>query len=423
MLNIKNILFQIKVPCFIKQQNSQKSWFHLNSVLRVLNVSLQNRCVVVNESSSDKQLHFMKFPTVWLRDNCQCNECFHQSSKSRQIDWVKFDTKVNITNITASDNSISIDWSDKHSSTYSLDWLRERDFHTDKREKYLNEFYRPKTKHWSKNDFKKILSTFEYKNVMEKNNDLKLWLQQLAIYGVAIIKNAGTDKTAVRKLADRVGFIRKTTYGEEFIVEAKPGAKNYAYLSTPLPLHTDLPYYEYKPSVNLLHCVVQSNSKGGENLLADGFHVVDILKKNYPHFFETLTKTVIDWNDIGEDGGLPFHNIWRSPVICLDGDGFYTRINHSIPQRDSHFNVTIEEVELWYEAYSKFVKLLQQESVSFKLSPGDILTFNNIRLVHGRTGYDDNENNVRCIVGAYLDWDIIYSKLRVLMKNYNKNEK
>lgn len=33
----------------------------------------------------------MRFPIVWLRDNCQCSACFHQDSKSRTIDLESFD--------------------------------------------------------------------------------------------------------------------------------------------------------------------------------------------------------------------------------------------------------------------------------------------------------------------------------------------
>jgi gamma-butyrobetaine dioxygenase len=35
---------------------------------------------------------------------------------------------------------------------------------------------------------------------------------------------------------------------------------------------------------------------------------------------------------------------------------------------------------------AKFVELIHRERVEFKTEPGDILTFNNIRLIHGRTG-------------------------------------
>lgn len=32
----------------------------------------------------------LKFPLIWLRDNCQCSQCFDSSSKSRTMDWTKF---------------------------------------------------------------------------------------------------------------------------------------------------------------------------------------------------------------------------------------------------------------------------------------------------------------------------------------------
>ena len=90
------------------------------------------------------------------------------------------------------------------------------------------------------------------------------------------------------------------------------------------------------------------------------------------------------------------------------------RINYSVPQRDSFFNVPLDQVEPWYRALAHFVRLGHQEAVEFKTVPGDILTFSNVRMVHGRTGYTDTESNTRHIVGAYLDWDEIYSRLRVL---------
>ncbi|XP_033252374.1 gamma-butyrobetaine dioxygenase-like [Drosophila miranda] len=94
--------------------------------------------------------------------------------------------------------------------------------------------------------------------------------------------------------------------------------------------------------------------------------------------------------------------------------GRYVRINHSIPQRDSHFTVPLEQVRPWYEAMPLFVRLAHEQACSFKTTPGDVLTFNNLRLVHGHTGYDDTDRNVRHIVGAFIDWDIVYSRLRVL---------
>ena len=100
----------------------------------------------------------------------------------------------------------------------------------------------------------------------------------------------------------------------------------------------------------------------------------------------------------------------------MDYEGNLERINHSIPQRDSFFTIPFEDITTWYEALAKFVELIHQEAVEFKTEEGTILCFDNIRLIHGRTVYTDTSDNYRYIVGAYLDWDEIYSKLRVLQK-------
>lgn len=74
---------------------------------------------------------------------------------------------------------------------------------------------------------------------------------------------------------------------------------------------------------------------------------------------------------------------------------------------------------MWYEALDKYIELLQNERVTFKLECGEIITFDNTRLIHGRTGFTDTDNNTRHLVGAYLDWDEIYSRLRVLKTEFN----
>lgn len=40
-----------------------------------------------------------KFPLVWLRDNCTCENCFHKASHSRIINWRNFDLNVKATSV------------------------------------------------------------------------------------------------------------------------------------------------------------------------------------------------------------------------------------------------------------------------------------------------------------------------------------
>lgn len=314
---------------------------------------------------------------------------------------------------------MSITWNDseRHKSVYTFDWLKARNFTSNNRDAYLKNFYRPEKKLWSKNDFADILQYFDFKKIIEDDRELHDWLSCLTTNGVAIIQNTPHSELEARKIADRVGFIRRTHYGEEFIVKSKEGTSNVAYLSTPLQMHTDLPYYEYAPGVNLLHCLVQSKSSGAQNQLADAFYIAQLMKDKYPEHYKSLSTVLVNWTDIGiEETGPPFHSIYRAPMICLGYDQQIERINHSIPQRDSFFTVPLNEVKSWYEALAKFVELIHSECVEFKTKEGTILCFDNSRLVHGRKKYEDLSGNCRHIVGAYLDWDEIFSRLRVLQK-------
>lgn len=141
------------------------------------------------------------------------------------------------------------------------------------------------------------------------------WLNTLTEYGVVIMKNAPLSGDQIRKFANRVGFIRKTQYGEEFFVRADPSATNVAYTSNPLQMHTDLPYYDHVPGVTLLHCISQTESPGAFNFLTDGFHTAEQLKKINPRAFECLTTTLVNWSDYGTEAGFRFEKIMRNPVI------------------------------------------------------------------------------------------------------------
>lgn len=51
-----------------------------------------------------------------------------------------------------------------------------------------------------------------------------------------------------------------------------------------------------------------------------------------------------------------------------------------------------------------------------------MLCFDNLRICHGRSGYFPAANQIyeRHIVGAYLDWDEIRSRIRVIIKDQNE---
>lgn len=52
---------------------------------------------------------------------------------------------------------------------------------------------------------------------------------------------------------------------------------------------------------------------------------------------------------------------------------------------------------------------------------GDIVTFDNWRLLHGRRSYISRPDRLRHLEGAYLDWDEVMSRLRILRNSVHED--
>jgi len=71
-----------------------------------------------------------------------------------------------------------------------------------------------------------------------------------------------------------------------------------------------------------------------------------------------------------------------------------------------------------YKAHHEFGSLLHDDrfQIKFRLEPGDIYSFNNRRVLHGRTEFDPNSGH-RHLQGYYIDRDEIIGRLDYLKQN------
>src|SRR5207247_933363 len=69
----------------------------------------------------------------------------------------------------------------------------------------------------------------------------------------------------------------------------------------------------------------------------------------------------------------------------------------------------------YYAAYQRFGRLLEEPRyrIEFKLEPGDLFIVDNLRVLHGRTGYAASGGE-RHLQGCYADRDGLRSTLAVL---------
>lgn len=108
-------------------------------------------------------------------------------------------------------DNIEVIWDDEHKSLYSLKWLKERSFHKSAQTAWLQS-NRPPYQTWDSESFKNI-PVRDFKDVMVDDEMTLEWLLQLENFGVCLLENVPQHLGNVRKLIERVGFIKKTHYG------------------------------------------------------------------------------------------------------------------------------------------------------------------------------------------------------------------
>lgn len=226
--------------------------------------------------------------------------------------------------------------------------------------------------------------------------------ERLATLGIALIEDRGTTPGTILDFAREVGFVRNTNYGELFDVIAEASPTNLAFTNVGLPLHTDNPYREPVPTVQLLHCL-HSAEAGGGSMFSDGFRAASQLRESRPRAFELLTVTPVRF-DFRDDSVLLASEV---PLIGLDARG---QVNRVTVNNRSMRSVDIgDRTPDFYNAYSAFAELLAHadNTITLDLAPGEIIGFDNRRVLHGRSGFA--ASGARHLQGCYIDIDAINS--------------
>ncbi|KAL9983475.1 hypothetical protein ACROYT_G005655, partial [Oculina patagonica] len=366
-----------------------------------------------------------RYPFVFLRDSCQCPQCFHESSLQRSFDTVgqlKMDIQPDRVDVSQNGEQISVTWPDKHVSVFNSEWLHSRRLAEEQDvSKGPSTLNREGVIFWNAEQLQGKIPRHDFGEVMEDDLKLYEWLHSLNSVGISLVSNTPTQEGQGYKLCDRVGYAKTTHYGPHFEVQAKFDPSNVAYTTDYLPLHTDMAYYDYVPGVQLLHCIENVSSEGGANQFADGFYVAQQLKESDPKTFDLLSTTRFQYVDIGKDVFGEFSKKCNRLMIELDENGQIIRFTCSNPVRNSIMFASPEKTIQIYEAYLTIGRMLSDPAnqIEHKMVPGDMVTFNNSRVLHGRSAFKITEGSNRWLQGFFLDWDTVYSRMRVLAKRFN----
>ncbi len=350
-----------------------------------------------------------KFNYMWLRDNCPT--AHDKDSRHRMFNILEVSKNLNPKNYSINkEGKLEIEWSEgNHTSYYDPKWLRENCYTLKHKAEYVSPYNL-----WDsslQNNLESI--SIDHEEIISSDEGLIKWLELLHQKGIAIVKNSPIEKESAFPVLNRISHTRETFFKTPFEVINIPKPNNSAYTAHGLRNHMDLPWFENPPGYQFLHCLV-NEAKGGDSSAVDAFAVADYLRKNEKEIFETLVNVHLKFRD--KDYTQESHRSFHAPAISLTKDGDYNDIRFSVATMDA-LDCHPDEMEKVYNAHLRFGNLLHDDRfvVKFRLDAGDIFSFNNRRLLHGRTEFDPNSGN-RHLQGYYMDRDEIIGRLNYLKK-------
>jgi gamma-butyrobetaine dioxygenase len=247
-------------------------------------------------------------------------------------------------------------------------------------------------------------------------------LRDLLSTGFLLLSEVPAEPGAITDVVASFGYVRETNYGRVFDVRVEATAANLAFTSLPIGPHTDNPYRDPAPTVQLLHCLTNC-AHGGESGLLDGFRAAAQLRAEDPAAFDRLTSTPVTFRYVDTTTELRA----TRPMISLNTAGLIREVRYNSrsmepvrPRSGASPAEAADQMREFYLAYRAFAAILMRPSLTlrFMLAPGRCVVFDNTRILHSRTGF--SAAGRRHLQGCYADIDAAESTVAVLARNCSR---
>ena len=346
--------------------------------------------------------HRSMFHYMWLRDNAPENR---HANGQKLVDTLDIPLDLTAKRVTVN-GTVQVEWAnDGHVTEYSARWLRENCYDS------AEITTRPQSHLWDAATFATLPASFSLPKLTADNHCLRDMLAHVRDYGFVLLKDIPVESQSLFKVIDLFGYVRNTNYEPYFDVKVVSNPSNLAFTSATLGGHTDNPYRDPVPTLQLLH-VLSNNVDGGDSTLVDGFRVAEAFRRQAPDQFAILTSTLVTFRFSSDDADLSHEAtiIETNPRDEVVGIRFNNRSMQT-------FRVVADKMSAFYAAYHTFARMLEEDrfKITFKLGAGDAMLFNNRRVLHGRIGYKNSGD--RHLQGCYADIDGLLSKLAVLERS------
>ena len=381
----------------------------LRGAVRSLEVATDRKTV-----SLEFQDHASRtYHAVWLKQACHCPKCRDPYSNQIKVLPETLLGSYTVSEARIEGEQLAVSWSEDedkaHKGVFPLQWLKDNAYGEEILRKQALDA-RPKSLR-SGTD----ISTFDFSDVMGSKEKRLDWLVRLLEDGVSVVKRTPCESGTILDLAKNIHHIQATLYDIMFdvvIIQEENKVRNLAYAPKPLPFHTDAPYYESRPGIQFLHCLKRDECvQGGDNVLIDLLVAAEEFRYHHPEDFKILAQVPTTFYRIHYQTDRPQHYFRHRPLFSLGYNGEVVGAFWA-PEIEGVLNAPHHLVEPYYEARWKFSNFLKEypKKLAYLLKPGDVLCFNNHRMVHSRKEFSLNGGE-RHLQGCYVNLDDFRSEV------------
>ena len=346
----------------------------------------------------------------WLRENAMGQGGIDLATREGILDPAELTDDIEVKAAVVDDaGDLIVEWAnDGQRSVYHAGWLRHVADNN-----HLPSSWLPEAISWTTDSIGQA-PRVDGSQARESDDVILTLLNNLLVYGACVLEKSPTHEGYLLELAERIGPVRDSNFGMLWDVKADVelagDAKTNSTANTGLRLgpHSDLPTREIPPGFQFLHCLI-NEADGGESTLTDGAALVEALERDHPEAFELLSTR--HWIFFNRGPGIDHR--WSAPIIdYLPGCDTPT-IRAFYPVR-AFPAMANEDVSRSYDALRLFHRMANQPEfeLKFRLTAGDIMCFDNRRVLHGRDAF--TRSGKRHFQGVYIDRDEIMSRARAL---------
>jgi gamma-butyrobetaine hydroxylase len=353
-----------------------------------------------------QDLSHSRLAAIWLRDHCQMATSRDSASGQRLLNITDIPDDVSISKAMLEGDQLIIQFGpDGHRSEFASDWLYNNCYCRNQQRDDRSEAGKIL---WQGSSFDENLPRYRYSDFADQGGSKLSALKSVRDYGFVLLDNVPCQSGQVLKVIEEIGFVRKTNYGDLFDVFAKIDANNLAFTNLGLGCHLDNPYRDPVPGLQLLHCL-ESSTAGGETILQDGFMAASKLRDESADHFSLLSRNWVNFRFCDQHTDL----LSRVPFIELNDLEQIIKVRFNNRSIDT-LKLPAEKIKSFYKAYRHYAEILERPDlqINFKLQPGELVLFDNTRVLHARKAY--SAGGSRHLQGAYSDLDGLYSCLNKL---------